>query len=231
MATGYCCCTAVVRNAEPRQVLSLSNSASITINPLHTGLAQQCNNKSLDFPSGVHNSPREILRGDLQLLIPGWRLNETGFISLWQAVVTTTAQSQSIEFQLYRENGSVYELVYGNEFDTSLLGHMQDGDRVDVPIDRNTGPPEIPIFPGYVVGIRLNGTDPNFGLQCTTAGQGVDLYSWRGMGGQACTLSLSDPSAELVSGIVPLVSWTFCELHFKCIWLCYTSQFPNSCRP
>ena len=192
-----------------------NNSARITYSML-AGSAQQCNNRSLDFPSGVHNSPREFLRGNLQLLIPEWRLNGTGFIKLWQAVVTTTAQSQSIEFQLFRKKGSVYDLVYGNEYDTSLLGHIQDGDRIDLPIDKNFGPPEIPINPGYVIGIRLNGTDPRFGLQCSTVGEGVDLYVWRGMREQACSLSLSDPSVE-VKRIKPLVSWTFCEFKYMII--------------
>ena len=86
-------------------------------------------------------------------------------------------------------------------------------------VDRNLDPPEIPVRPDYIVGIRLrnniSGADPNFGLQysnSTTAGAGVDVYYWQGMGShQACSLSICDSSAGVLHGIAPLVSWRFCS--------------------
>ena len=46
----------------------------------------------------------QVLSGDLQLLIPAWRLNDTGFVYLWQAIVQGNASNSAIEFQIFEPN-------------------------------------------------------------------------------------------------------------------------------
>ena len=165
-----------------------------------------------DFPTTVGT---QVLSGDLQLLVPAWKLNNNGYIFRWQAIVQGQVSSSAIEFQIFRPNSKmngVYDLVYGNMYNRR---QKQIGNRVNIKVNVNS--PRIPINPRDIIGIRLRnnipGADPNFGLQysnSTTAGAGVDVYYWQGMGSQACTLSLSDPNAGVLRGITPLVSWSFC---------------------
>ena len=181
-----------------------------------TGLAQNgCSSQSIMTAPAPDNST-QVLNGDLQLLVPAWKFSSAGYVFLWQAIVQGNA---SIDFQIFRpvslQNG-VFELVYGNMGNS--LGGSQSGNNVTVMVDRNLNPPEIPVRPDDIVGIRLRnstpGADPSFGLQysnSTTAGAGVDVYYWQGMGSQACTLSICDSSAGVLHGIAPLVSWRFCE--------------------
>ena len=162
----------------------------------------------------------QALSGDLQLLIPAWRFSSIGYVFLWQAIVQGNASNSSIEFQIFRQvsqQNGVYELVYGN-FYADTNGASQSENNVTVVVDRNLSPPEIPVREDYAIGIRLRnstpGADPSFGLQYsnTTTGAGVDVFYWQGMGSQACTLSICDSNAGVLRGIIPLISWRFCEL-------------------
>ena len=199
--------------------MSFIISCEIALNDCYnTGCGKICSSQIVtDFSSTVDSST-QVLSGDLQLLVPAWKLNNKGYIYLWQAIVQGNVSSSAIEFQIFRPNSkmnNVYDLVYGN-----MYNHYQEqiGNRVSINVNGITSPPEIPIKPGYIIGIRLKnnipGADPSFGLQysnSTTAGAGaVDVYYWQGKGSQACSLSLSDPNAGVLRGITPLVSWTFC---------------------
>ena len=168
----------------------------------------------------------QLLRGNLQLLIPAWILNDTGYVHLWQAVVQGSASTNAIDFQIYEpragQNG-VYDLIYGNTFDTTR-DHSQSGNNISVPVDNNFNPPLIPVRPGYVVGVRLRnntpGADPSFGLQYINSSiAGVDVYYRQVMDIQACSLSTSDSNSSVgvLHGIIPLVSWRFCELTIPCM--------------
>ena len=160
----------------------------------------------------------QVLNGDLQLLVPAWRFSSAGYVFLWQAIVQGNASNSAIDFQIFRpvsQQNGVYELVYGNEYNDLS---SQSGNNVSVMVDRNSAGPEIPVRQDYIIGIRLRnstpGADPSFGLQysnSTTAGAGVDVYYWQGMGSQACTLSICDSNAGVLHEIAPLVSWSFCE--------------------
>ena len=182
-----------------------------------TGLAQ--NGCSIMTAPAPDNST-QVLNGDLQLLVPAWKFSSMGRVLLWQAFVQGNASNSAIEFQIFQpvsQQNGVYELVYGNAYDTSK-GGSQSEDNVTVVVERNLFPPEIPVREDYIVGIRLRnstpGADPSFGLQYsnTTTGAGVDVYYWQGMGSQACNLSICDSNAGVLRGITPLVSWRFCEL-------------------
>ena len=164
-----------------------------------------------DFPTTVGT---QVLVGDLQLLIPAWRINDDGYIFRWQAIVQGSVSSSAIEFQIFRPNptmSGVYDLVYGNMYNRY---QEQIGNRININVNVINTPPDIPINPGDIIGIRLRnnipGADSNFGLQYSTpsTGAGVDVYYWQGMGSQACSLSLSN--AGVLREITPLVSWTFC---------------------
>ena len=166
-----------------------------------------------DFTNTVGTN---ALVGDLQLLIPAWRMNRIGYIFRWQAIVRGSVSSSAIEFQIFRPNpqmSGVYDLVYGNTFNQH---QEQNGNRVNINVNVINTPPDIPIDSGDIIGIRLRnnipGADPSFGIQYATAGAGagVDMYYWQGMSSQACSLSLSDPNAAVLRGVIPLVSWTFC---------------------
>ena len=142
-----------------------------------------------------------------------------GYFYLWEAVVQGNATTSAIEFQIFQphpEKNGVYNLIYGNRYDEALAGHSQTGNHISIQVDRSLYPPEIPVLPGYVVGIRLrNNIVTNFGLQYinTTSGAGgVDVYYWEGMGNQTCSLSVCDSNAGVLHGIIPLVSWRFCKL-------------------
>ena len=68
--------------------------------------------KTFSSTVGTH-----VLSGDLQLLIPAWKLNTNGFISQWQAIVQGQVSSSAIEFQIFRPSSKTddaYDLVYGN---------------------------------------------------------------------------------------------------------------------
>ena len=171
----------------------------------------------------VADGSTQVLSGDLQLLIPAWRLNDTGFVYLWQAIVQGNARNSAIEFQIFEPNSQkngVYDLIYGNRYNT-IKGGSQSENNISVPVDRNFYPPLIPVRPGYVVGVRLrNNTpeaDPSFGLQYINSSTGgVDVYFWEGINGnQTCSLSTCDSSAGVLRGVIPLLSWRFCE--FVCL--------------
>ena len=196
------------------------------------GWCRICNSESV-FSSGTAASTT-VLSGDLQLLVPAWRFGSMGYVFLWQAIVQGSASNSAIEFQIFRpassqQNAGVYELVYGNMY--NAMGGSQSGNNAQVSVERALNPPEIPVRPDDIVGIRLKnnipGADPRFGLQysnatSTTAGAGVDVYYWQGMGSQACTLSICDSGVGVLHGIIPLVSWRFCELFFSEYSLFYT---------
>ena len=192
----------------------------LTQNGCQTGVVTK---SATRIPPG--QSDIQLLRGNLQLLIPAWILNDTGYVHLWQATVQGSASTNAIDFQIYEpragQNG-VYDLIYGNTFDTTR-GHSQSGNNISVPVDRNFYPLLIPVRPGYAVGIRLRnntpGADPNFGLQyINSSTAGVDVYYRQVMDIQACSLSTSDPNSSVgvLHGIIPLVSWRFCELIIPC---------------
>ena len=185
-----------------------------------SGLAQEC--PSPNFQTRIMNAPAadssaQVLSGDLQLLIPAWRLNDTGFVYLWQAIVQGNARNSAIEFQIFEPNSQkngVYDLIYGNRYNT--MGGSQSENNVSVVVDRTFSPPLIPARPGYIIGVRLrNNTpraDPSFGLQYINSSTGgVDVYYWEGMGNQTCNLSTCDSSARVLRGVIPLLSWRFCE--------------------
>ena len=160
----------------------------------------------------------QVLSGDLQLLIPAWRLNDTGFVYLWQAIVQGNASNSAIEFQIFEPNSQkngVYDLIYGNRYD-NIIGGSQTVNNISVVVDRTFSPPLIPVIPGYVVGVRLRnntpGADPSSGLQYINSSTGVEVYYWQGMGNQTCSLSTCDSSAGVLRGVIPLLSWRFCEL-------------------
>ena len=187
-----------------------------------TGIAQNgCTSVDIMNAPALDNNT-QVLNGDVQLLIPAWRFNSIGYVFLWQAIVQGNASNSAIEFQIFQpvsQLNGVYELVYGNAYG---LGHSQSENNLSVMVDRNLIGPEIPVREDYIIGIRLRnstpGADPSFGLQYsnTTTGAGVDVYYWQGMGSQACTLAICDPNAGILRGIIPLISWRFCELTNKC---------------
>ena len=160
----------------------------------------------------------QVLSGDLQLLIPAWRLNDTGFVYLWQAIVQGNASNSAIEFQIFEPNlqkNGVYDLIYGNRYNTNK-GGSQTVNNISVVVDRTLSLPLIPVIPGYIIGVRLRnntpGADPSFGLQYINSSTGVEVYYWQGMGNQTCSLSTCDSSAGVLRGVIPLLSWRFCEL-------------------
>ena len=161
----------------------------------------------------------QVLSGDLQLLIPAWRLNDTGFVYSWQSIVQGNANNSAIEFQIFQPNlqkNGVYDLIYGNRYDTDS-GGSQSENNISVVVDRDLSPPLIPARLGYIIGVRLRnntpGADPSFGLQYISSSTGgVDVYYWEGMGNQTCSLSTCDSSAGVLHGVIPLLSWRFCEL-------------------
>ena len=189
---------------------------------LISGVAQECANPG--DQRRIMNAPAvdgsaQVLSGDLQLLIPAWRLNETGFVYLWQAIMQGYASNSAIEFQIFEPNSQkngVYDLIYGNRYDT-IKGGSQSVNNISVVVDRNLSPPLIPVRPGYIIGVRLRnntpGADPSFGLQYISSSTGgVEVYYWQGMGNQTCSLSTCDSSAGVLRGVIPLISWRFCEL-------------------
>ena len=188
---------------------------------LASGLAQECSDPNLQtriMNAPAADSSAQVLSGDLQLLIPAWRLNDTGFVYLWQAIVQGNASNSAIEFQIFEPNSQkngVYDLIYGNGYHTNK-GGSQSENNISVMVERNLNPPLIPVRPGYVVGVRLRnntpGADPSFGLQYINSSTGgVDVYYWEGMGNQTCSLSTCDSSAGVLRGVIPLLSWRFCE--------------------
>ena len=171
--------------------------------------------------ASVADGSAQVLTGDLQLLIPAWRLNETGVVYLWQAVVQGNGSNSAIEFQIFKPNSQkngVYDLIYGNRYNT-IIGGSQSVNNISVTVDRTFSRPFIPVIPGYVVGVRLRnntpGVDPSFGLQYINSSTGgVEVYYWQGMENQ-CSLSTCDSSAGVLRGVIPLLSWKFwrhCEL-------------------
>ena len=189
---------------------------------MFSGIAQECANPG-DQPR-IMNAPAadgsvQVLSGDLQLLIPAWRLNDMGFVYLWQAIVQGNANNSAIEFQIFEPNSQkngVYNLIYGNRYDTNS-GGSQSENNISVVVDRSLSPPLIPARPGYIIGVRLRnntpGADPSFGLQYISSSTGgVEVYYWQGMGNQTCSLSTCDSSAGVLHGVIPLLSWRFCEL-------------------
>ena len=138
-----------------------------------------------------------------------------GYVSVWQAMVQGSALSNSIEFQIFEpaQNAEgVYELVYGNVLNENC--GTQSGNTASLIVEFACNPPEIPVRPDAIVGIRMKNNTSGFGLQYstnTTAGAGVDVYYWQGLGSQASSLSICDSSVGVLRGIVPFVSWIFCE--------------------
>ena len=138
-----------------------------------------------------------------------------GYVSVWQAMVHGSALSNSIEFQIFEpaQNAEgVYELVYGNVLNENC--GTQSGNTASLIVEFACNPPEIPVRPDDIVGIRIKNNTPGFGLQYstnTTTGAGVDVYYWQGLGSQASSLSICDSSVGVLRGIIPLVSWIFCE--------------------
>ena len=165
------------------------------------------------------SSTLQTLSGDLQLLIPAWRFSSAGYVSPWEAIVQGSASNSAIEFQIFRpaQKAGEYGLVYGNVFNAANGG----GDTSRTITVAFTciiqSAIRIPVKPGDIVGIRLkNGAGASFGLQysnTSTPGTGVDVYYWQGMASNSsCNFSTCDPFVGVLRGIIPLVSWKFCEL-------------------
>ena len=170
-----------------------------------SGTAQRFQSLSTTTRSLAMDTARQVFRGDLQLVIPAWKIR-TGYVRMLQAIVQGEASTSSaIEFQILRSsrrNNCVCYTVH------KQFGGSQSGNKINFVALKTFSRSD------YVIGIRLrnSGADPSFGLQysSTTTGAGVDVHYWEGSQTNG-SFSTSDSNARIMRGIAPMVSWKFCS--------------------
>lgn len=155
------------------------------------------------------------MNGTVQLLIPAWRFDCRGTISLWEAYVQnniTSPAGADIQFQAFRpsvDNNGNFNLVYGNRFVHST--DSLNSSKITMNVNPSAESLRVPIRPGYIVGVRLNSSSVR--LLYDPSG-GVDVYYWDNLGpGLICNFSLCDTNVKVLRNITPLFGWTFGRVH------------------
>ena len=136
-----------------------------------SGTAQRFQSLSTTTRSLAVDTARQVFRGDLQLVIPAWKIR-TGYVRMLQAIVQGEAStSTAIEFQILtssRRNNCVCYTVL-KQFGGSQLGNKINFAALKI----------LSVPTDYVIEIRLRNSraDPSFGLQYSST---TTVWSWSG---------------------------------------------------
>ena len=148
----------------------------------------------------VLDTAKHIFKGELQLVIPAWRIGR-GYVKMWQAIVQGSISSD-IHFQILTPVDCACKCYKVHH----QFSGIQSGNIINVPPFKNTQ--------NSVVGIllRTSEADNMSGLKysnATTTGDEVDVYYWRSS--MARTFFEICSNTESLHGITPMVSWKFCS--------------------